>query len=248
MGRGNGKINKGIGMHYVSVHQVHGKTSRSSRTTRPDSSSSTWTDKRNPKFLSQFDYLTPEFQKDRIRAWAPHPHPRLRVCQTANGNPARGAACGNAHSAKLVPARTSSGSPMSTSTSYGTCVSRRLEHEKTEAPLALPVRQECQPDLRVMRAEPIGASRQYLWQELLFLGWYGLGVKAINISNPKAPTGGTYSIASTTEWEAREHTMLFSIRRETWWQPTKVTGVRVLQYTGRVSASIICGVPAERDR
>ncbi len=194
----NGKINKGIGMHYVSVHKIHGKEIAILSYHQAGLVILDVTDKRNPIFISQFDYLTPEFQKDENQGVGPvSPSPDYEVCQSANKYPEKGAACGNAHSAKLVPG---------TNIVWMTDEYFNLPYGHLRL---FDVSNLWKPKLlshflfdRSIVADPAGyaarAPSAHLGntynKDLLFMAWYGLGVKAINISNPKAPyLVGSYS-------------------------------------------------------
>jgi len=89
-------LKKDYSFHYISVHKIRNKEIAIISWHQAGLIILDVTNKTNPKFLSRFDYLTPDFQKNDKLAGAQLDY---AACVEENG---QGSACGNAHAAKLV--------------------------------------------------------------------------------------------------------------------------------------------------
>ena len=224
-----GLLYKGNTVHYLDVRRIHNK----------DIAFISWhqagliildvTKKDKPKFLSRFDYLTPEFQAADTLPGAEEDH---SLCVVINGPDS---ACGNAHSGKLVP-----GTDIFWITDeyfnlpYGHLrffdVSN-LRHPKLLSHMVLPETTDTTIDYN----DRTGSTHLgNTWgKDLLFLAWYGLGVKAINFSDPKNP----YEVGSY-QWTANDedggmatYDVIFDSEGNLFVTDSE-DGVRVLEYTG----------------
>ena len=192
-----GKWTKHVGMHYVSIDgDIAYLSYHQAGLVILDVS-----DKSNPKFLSQLDYLLPG---------ADPTTPDADECRRAAGG--KPAACGNAHSAKVVPDREHL---LVMSDEYFTCpyghvrifdVSdktnpRILSHFMTDQNTACGS-ENTQGPADTSRYVPFYPPRVYIgpsshignaWGEnLYFMAWYGAGVRAIDISDPYNPVETGY--------------------------------------------------------
>ena len=134
-------------------------------------------DKTDPQFISRLDYLTPQYAKD---------SPDNGVCVTQNG---LGAICGNAHAAKLVPGR----KLVVVSDEYFRCPYGHVRivdvsDEKNPAIMShywYDENLECGTDWPARTpSSHLGTAKN---SKLYFMAWYGLGLRAIDISDPVYP-------------------------------------------------------------
>jgi hypothetical protein len=231
-----GLLTKDVSFHYIDVRQIHGR----------DIAFIAWheagliildvTDKSQPKFLSRFDYLTPAFQ---AADTLPGAQEDYATCEAQNPPKWSGdkVACGNAHSGKIVAG--TNNEIFWLTDEYFTLPYGHLRmfdvsdlrKPKLLSHLVLPQT----TDTTITYAKRTASTHLgNTWDKhLLFLAWYGLGVKAINISNPKHPRlVGTYSY-EVNDGEGGQATYDVIFDREGNLAVTdSVDGVRVLRYTG----------------
>jgi hypothetical protein len=225
----NGLLTKDVSFHYIDVRQLKGK----------DIAFISWheagliildvTDKTQPKFLSRFDYLTPAFQAADTLPGAQADYAR---CVQVNGP---NTACGNAHSGKLVPGT----NIFWLTDEYFTLPYGHLrifnvadlKKPKLLSHLVLPET----IDNTVTYAERTASTHLgNTWgKDRLFLAYYGLGVKAINIKNPKAPyLDGTYSYSANNGKGGQATYDVIFDHKGNLCVTDSVDGVRILRYTG----------------
>jgi hypothetical protein len=228
----NGLLTKDVSFHYIDVRQLRGK----------DIAFIAWheagliildvTDKTKPKFLSRFDYLTPAFQAADTLPGAQVDYDRCKYETRALSQPT---ACGNAHSGKLVP-----GTNIFWLTDeyftlpYGHMrifdVSD-LKHPKLLSHFMLPQT----TDNTVTYAERTASTHLgNTWgKDRLFLAYYGLGVKAINIRDPRHPyLDGTYSYSINNGKGGQATYDVIFDHKGNLAVTDSVDGVRILRYTG----------------
>jgi hypothetical protein len=229
-----GLLTKDVSFHYIDVRKIDGKEIAFIAWHEAGLVILDVTNKRNPKLLSRFDYLTPAFQAADTLPGAQEDCAR---CEEQNPPTWSGdkVACGNSHSGKLVP-----GTNIFWMTDeyfalpYGHLrlfdVSD-LKKPKLLSHFLLPQT----TDKTVTYAKRTGSTHLgNTWgKDLLFLAWYGLGVKAINISNPRLPyLVGTYSY-DVNDGQGGQATYDVIFDHE--WNMAvsdSVDGVRVLRYIG----------------
>ncbi len=234
------KLRKYVGLHYVAVqgniaylswHQA-GLIILDVR------------DKTNPKFLSRLDYLTPEFQASEPQSGQPSPD--HEACLSNNGYPSGGAACGNAHSAKPVPG---AGGLLALTDEYFSCPYghlRLIDVSNPGAPFI--VSHQILPPLpgeTVSRTIDCGIpSGDYTSRtpsthlptavnnNMLFVAWYGAGLRAIDISNPKHPKEVGYYQYNIPGGGAGCYDAIFG-PGGLLYSSDESDGVRVIKYTGK---------------
>ncbi|MCC7464191.1 MAG: hypothetical protein IT480_17235 [Gammaproteobacteria bacterium] len=146
-------------------------------------------DKSHPKLLSQTDYLVPGAERDAPDA--------AQCFAAAGGQPA---ACGNAHSAKIVPGR--DGLLIMTD-EYFTCPYGHMRIFDVSEParpallshFLLPETIACSASeprrpadaARYPRRGPSTHMGNAAGPNLFFVAWYGAGVRAIDITDPARP-------------------------------------------------------------
>ena len=208
------------------------------------------TDKTDPKYISRMDYMVPG---------ADPSNPDIDSCiQAAGGVPA---ACGNSHSAKLIPGRDDL---LIMSDEYFTCPyghvrmfdisdeqnPKVISHFMTDQNMACDPENPQQPSdpsqyRIVVTSAPlvIGASSHLgnAWgPNLYFMAWYGAGLRAIDISDPtdlKEVGFYRYSIDKDFGVEkpgyAGSHTYDVLIGEDgLLYVSDASSGLRVLRYTG----------------
>ena len=180
----DGSWSRHVGMHYVTVHDNTAYLSyHQSGLIMLDVS-----DVSAPRMLSRVDYVTPGNEPS---------NPNIAACEAAAG--ARPAACGNTHTAKRVPGR----DLLMVEDEYFTCpfghvrifdisdetqpelLSHFLREETLDCDPAAPMRtaQAARFPMRGPSAH-IGNA----WNSDTYLiAWYGLGLQAIDISDPRNP-------------------------------------------------------------
>ncbi len=235
----NGLLVKDNSFHWIAVYRMDGK----------DIAFISWhsaglvildvTDKTAPKFISRFDYLTPAFQ---AADTLPGAAEDLARCVQVNGP---NSACGFSHTGKLVPG--TKGKIYWQTDEYFTLpyghlrmfdVSN-LKKPKLISHLMLPQT----TDNTVTYAERTGSTHLgNAWDKnRLFLAYYGLGVKAINFSNPKHPyLDGTYSYSINDGKGGQATYDVIFDHKGNLVVTDSVDGIRILKYTGP-------GSPLKRD-
>lgn len=193
----NGKWNKHYGLHYASVNDDKAYLSyHQAGLVIVDVA-----DKANPKILSHFDYLLPDAQVD---------SPDQDACVASAGGVA--AACGNAHSAKVLP---NNPNILIMTDEYFSCPFGHMRVIDVEDPtqpkiisqVLIPASTDCDPNDPAKSREhyvnrgPSTHIGNYFGGELeglYIVAWYGAGVRAIDISdvhNPEIVAAYEYTIA-----------------------------------------------------
>jgi hypothetical protein len=229
-----GLLKKDVSFHWIDVRQIHGKDIAFISYHEAGLVILDVTNKRHPKFLSRFDYLTPAFQASDTLPGAQEDYAR---CKAQNPPTWSGdkVACGNSHSGKLVP-----GTSIFWMTDeyfalpYGHLrlfdVSD-LTRPKLLSHFLLPQT----TDETVTYSKRTGSTHLgNTWgKDLLFLAWYGLGVKAINISNPRLPyLVGSYSYEVNDGQGGQATYDIIFDHEGNLAVSDSVDGVRVLRYIG----------------
>lgn len=222
-----GKLKKGVGVHWT---QVVGDTAIVS-----------WhqaglvlanvSDKTNPTFISRLDYLTPEFMANEPGLG---PSPDYQTCQQQNGNPATGAACGNTHSAKLIP-----GTKFIWVTDeyficpygHGRVVDASDPYNmKLISHFLLPENTDCTKTYtRRTPSTHLGNMRD----GILHLAWYGAGVRAIDLRDPYHPKFKGFFTYNDTGGGAETYDVIFGPKDGFMYASDSFEGVRVLKYKGK---------------
>lgn len=243
---GDGKWTKHVGMHYVTVYGDRAYLSyHQAGLVVLDVS-----DPGKPELISRTDYLIPGFDPT---------NPDIEACKKAAGG--KDAACGNAHSAKLIPGRDDL---LLMSDEYFTCpfghvrifdlkdetkpkiISHFLTDQNTNCDPKHPNR-ALDPskyrDLRPRASVVVGPSSHIgnAWgSDLYFMAWYGMGLRAIDISDPYHPVEAgyyEYGIAQDVGTQLRgfagSHTYDAIFGPDGYIYVSDATsGLRVLKYTG----------------
>ena len=224
-----GLLKKDYSFHYISVHKIRNKEIAIISWHQAGLIILDVTNKTNPKFLSRFDYLTPDFQKNDKLAGAQLDY---AACVEENG---QGSACGNAHAAKLVD-----GTNIVWMADeyfvrpYGHLrffdVSN-LQKPKLISHLVLPETVDPSIDYPKRTASTHLGNN---YGNVLFLAWYGLGVKAVDFSDPAYPQlVGTYSYsANDGEGGQATYDVIFDQIDNYLCVTDSDDGVRILKWTG----------------
>lgn len=183
----NGKWNKHVGLHYVSVDNDKAYLSYHQAGLGVVDVS----DKANPVLLAHHDYLLPQAQVD---------SPDQAECVASAGGVS--AACGNAHSAKVLPTNPNI---LIMTDEYFSCPFGHMRLFDVEDPtqpklisqVLLPETVDCNP------SEPRRARLDYPnrgpsthignyfggeLEDLYVVAWYGAGVRAVDVSDVNNPT------------------------------------------------------------
>lgn len=199
-------------------------------------------DKSAPKLLSRTDYLVPGAEPD---------VPNAAACRAAAGG--QEAACGNTHTAKLVPGRDDL---LVVSDEYFTCPyghvrfydiadvtkPRLLSHFLTDQNGACDTAQPRRPaDAARFPFRGPSSHLGNAWNSnLYFMAWYGMGVRAIDISDPSKPVevghyeydlGEDYGLSDAKYAGADTYDVIFGPEGYLY-VPDGTAGLRVLRYTG----------------
>ena len=242
----NGKWIKHVGMHYVTVYRDRAYLSyQQAGLIILDVS-----DRSKPRLISHTDYLVPGYDPT---------NPDIEACRRAAGGV--DAACGNAHSAKLIPGRDDL---LLMSDEYFTCPFGHVRifdvkdqfHPKIISHFLTDLNLECDPDrpqqpanaerYRVMFPQiplMVGPSSHIgnAWgSDLYFMAWYGAGLRAIDISNPHHPVEvGYYQYRIDKDVQTRLPGFAGSHTYDVIFGPggflyvsDASAGLRVLRYTG----------------
>jgi len=189
---------KHVAMHYVTIHNDRAYLAyRQAGLVILDVSN-----RSKPAFVSQMDYLIPG---------ADPSNPDIEACKKAAGG--QEAACGCAHSAKLIPGRDDL---LIMSDEYFTCPFGHVRifdirdeaHPKIISHFLAEGNMDCDPD---RPQQPAGATSYRVlfpaipilvgpsshlgngWgSDLYFMAWYGAGLIAINLSDPYNPVQAGY--------------------------------------------------------
>ncbi|MEX2495071.1 MAG: hypothetical protein WD448_03225 [Woeseia sp.] len=190
-----GKFSRHVGMHYVTVNGTTAYLAyHQAGLVLLDVADPT-----APKLFSRINYLQPG---------AEPLSPNVEQCRRAAQG--QSAACGNTHTARLVPGTRL----LMVEDEYFTCPFghvRIFDVENPQAPrllgqLVLPETLACDPAIPMQPADkerfPLRGPSAHLgnaWNERIYLtAWYGLGLQAFDYSDPSAPrhiAGYTYKIS-----------------------------------------------------
>ena len=234
-----GKWSKHVGMHYATVQDDIAYLSyHQAGLVIMDVS-----DKSNPELLSRTDYLLPG---------ADATNPDIAACKAAAGRDE--AACGNTHAAKRIP----NTDLLMVSDEYFTCPyghvrifdvadgrnPQLLSHYLTDQNTA------CDPEnplqaadmSRFPRRGPSSHIGNPLSDDIYLMAWYGNGVQAIDISDPRNPVGAgyfNYRIDSDLDAEEAQYagsdTYDVILGRDGYlFASDGTSGLRVLRYTGEL--------------
>lgn len=230
----SGKWRKHAGMHYVTVYEGRAYLAyHQAGLVVLDVG-----DKAHPKFLSRTDYLVPGAEPD---------DPDAVQCRaSAGGQPA---ACGNSHSARMVPGRDNL---LIMTDEYFMCPFGHLRlydvadpgRPKLLSHFLLPENVACgtpDPAKPVSPLERRGASTDLgnAWnKDLYIVAWYGAGVRAVDISDPANPKEvGRYQYRIDDEFGTRDHTAQDTYDAvfgpgDRIYVSDGTAGLRVVRYTG----------------
>ena len=184
-----GLLSKDISFHWMDLRHLNGKDIAFISYHEAGLVILDVTDRTNPQFISRFDYLTPEFQAADTLPGAQIDHLK---CEEVNGV---GYACGNAHSGKLVPGT----NIFWLTDEYFTLPYGHLRFfdvsDLTKPVLLSHMMLPETTDSNITYAKRTASTHLgNTYGDVLFLAYYGLGVKAFNFTDPKDPKlVGTYS-------------------------------------------------------
>jgi hypothetical protein len=233
-------LTKEVSFHYISVYRLKGRDIAFISWHSPGLVILDVTDKSHPQFLSRFDYLTPAFQAADTLPGAQVDYATCKAQVKLNWSGDK-VACGYAHSGKLVP----NTNIFWHTDEYFTLPYGHLRlfdvSDLTKPKLLSHFLLPQTTDTTVTYAQRTASTHlgNAYNKDLLFLAWYGLGVKAIDISNPKDPKlVGTYSY-SINDGKGGQATYDVIFDQDGNLVVTdSVDGVRVLRYTGPGSHSM----------
>ena len=196
-------------------------------------------DKAHPKLLSRIDYNAPGVEKD---------SPDASFCRAAAG--VTEAACGNAHSAKLVPGRPGL---LVMTDEYFTCPFghmrlfdvRNPRRPKLLSHMLLPETTRCDPTHpqasvdHYMQRGPSTHIGNALNPNIYMVAWYGAGLRAIDISDARHPHEvGRYIYKLTDDYDlppkyaGRETYDVIFGKNGRIYVADGTAGIRVVRYTG----------------
>jgi len=235
----NGKWSKHVGMHYAVVEDDIAYLSyHQAGLVIMDVS-----DKTNPKLLSRTDYLLPGVDDT---------NPDIEACQKAAGSDI--AACGNTHAAKPIPGT----DLLMVSDEYFTCPfghvriydvadktdPQLLSHYTTDQNAACdPANPDRPADAARFPRRPSSSHLgNPLSDDVYLMAWYGNGVQAIDISDPRNPVSAghfNYRIDRDLDSEQAEYagsdTYDVILGPDGYLYASDGTsGLRVLRYTGEL--------------
>jgi hypothetical protein len=179
-------------------------------------------DKSNPKLISRLDYHVPNYPDN----------PNSEKCIEQNGPDS---ACGNTHAAKLIPGR----DLLWVTDEYFNCPYGHLrfvdisdeKNPKIISNFLYDVNLDCGAEWPARTPSThIGNAFN---KNLLFMAWYGYGVRAIDISDPYNPVEtGHYNYEISEDIKGSEcYDVIFGPGRYLYVSDSKA-GLRVLKYTG----------------
>jgi hypothetical protein len=188
----SGKISKRVGLHYVAVKgNIAYLSYHQAGLIILDV-----TDKTNPVEIGEgLNYIDPEFQANDTLPFAQADH---EACLENNGYPEGGVACGNAHSGKLVPG---AGGLLAMTDEYFRCpyghlrlidvsdpaepfiISHHLLPPLAGETISRTINCEFQRGDYTQRS-PSTHLPTAVSNNMLFIAWYGAGVRAVNIPAP----------------------------------------------------------------
>jgi NAD(P)H dehydrogenase (quinone) len=234
----NGRWTKHVGMHYVTVYgDIAYLSYHQAGLVILDVS-----DKARPKLLSHTDYLVPGAEPDT---------PDRAACEAAAGG--QRAACGNAHSAKLVPGRPDL---LVMTDEYFSCPWGHMRIFDVADPtkprvlshMTIPATLDCDPRAPQQAADAARYPRRgpsthigNAWnRSLYFVAWYGAGLYAIDIADPVHPKevghyhyrlGDDYGNTEPRFAGADTYDVIFG-DDDRLYVSDGTAGMRVLRYTG----------------
>ena len=219
-----GKLKKQVGNHYISVYGNRAYLSyHQGGLIILDVK-----DKRNPNFISRLDYLTPEFSAV--------DSPDHATCNRPGQLGTYPKACGNTHSAKLVPG---GGGLLWITDEYFSCPYGHLRlvdvsdeyNPRIISHFLLPGGESTDCAATYTRRTPSSHLGNAYNNNLLFLAWYGAGVRAIDISDPYDPKQVGFFSYNMPGGGAATYDVIFG-PGGLLYVSDSVDGIRVLNYTG----------------
>jgi hypothetical protein len=238
----SGMLHKHVGLHYVSVvgniaylsYHQQGLIILDVR------------DKTNPVKIGELQYLTPEFQANEPQS--DFPSPDHEACNIKNGYPAEvvGAACGNAHSAKPIPG---GGGLLAMTDEYFQCPYGHLRIIDVSDPTApfIVSHQILPPIDGETESRTTDCSKSYIGRgpsthlptslnnNILFIAWYGAGVRAVDITDPNFPQEMGYYQYSIVDSDPNGGMAAYDViggPGNLLYSSDSVDGVRVLKFLG----------------
>lgn len=188
-------------------------------------------DKSDPQFISRLDYLTPAFAAGDNTLGIPSPD--NEVCIDENGP---GSVCGNTHAVKRIPGRPL----LMVSDEYFRCpyghvrivdisdesnpilISNFIYDENLDCDTEWPARTP---------SSHLGTAKN---SNLYFMAWYGLGLRAIDVSDPYNPVeAGYYTYENSVEVPGSETYDINFGPGGLLYLSDNSDGLRVLEYTGK---------------
>jgi len=233
-----GKWTKQVGMHYVTIQGNSAYLSYN----QAGLIILDVRDNRNPKFVSRVDYLIPG---------ADPTNPDQDACKKAAGG--RDAACGNTHAAKRIPGR----NLLLVTDEYFTCPYGHVRifdisdeaHPKIISHFLTDQNTACNPDKPNQPADqarfPLRGPSSHLGNaresNLYFMAWYGMGVRAMDLTDPHHPVEiGYYEYRIDRDLGVENPAYSGSDTYDVLFGPggylyvsDGTAGLRVLKYTGR---------------
>jgi len=215
-----GTLKKKVGLHYTYVHANRAYLSyHQAGVVILDVS-----DKSDPQFISRLDYLTPEYAMY---------SPDNTVCTNVNGPES---ICGNTHAVKPVPGRPL----LVVSDEYFRCPYGHVR--------IVDISDETNPELisHFYYDENLDCSAEWPARtpsshlgtaqnsHLYFMAWYGLGLRAIDLSNPYDPVEAGFYIYENSEEVPGCETYDVNLGHGGFlYLSDNSDGLRVLKYTGQ---------------
>lgn len=217
---GSNMLRKKVGLHYTYVHGNRAYLSyHQAGLIILDVS-----DKTDPGFISRLDYFTPYYGMY---------SPDKEVCEDQNGE---GAICGNTHAAKPVPGR----SLLVVSDEYFSCPYGHVrivdisdeENPEIVSHFLYDENLDCEADWPARTpSSHLGTAQN---SHLYFMAWYGLGLRAIDLSNPYDPVEAGYYIYENSEEVPGCETYDVNLGHAGFlYVSDNSDGLRVLKFTGQ---------------
>jgi hypothetical protein len=202
------------------------------------------TDKSNPTFVGQLDYLVPAADRAPLASGAADLSPDDAKCAEMNPTKATyGIACGNTHAAKPVPGR----SLLVVSDEYFSCPYGHVRivdikdetHPKVISHFWYPAQIDCGrnwgDDPRdTTPSAHLGTAKD---SKLYWMAWYAYGLRGIDISDPENPVEAGHYFYRILDNSVTSVTYDIAFGPHGYLYVTdNVSGIRVLKYTGQGNA------------